>query len=189
MIVIGLGANIAGRRGNPVQTLNWALQRLSDHGLEIVSRSSLYISKALLDKASGHKAQPDYVNMIVTAHCAQAALTLLGNLKLVEELAGRKTGEPRILGRWRERPLDLDIIDYKGLVSKNYNQPADSCGWPHKLVLPHPQAHLRPFVIAPLAEIMPFWHHPVLKLAALDLLARLRLARDVKTMPVAIGNI
>jgi 2-amino-4-hydroxy-6-hydroxymethyldihydropteridine diphosphokinase len=37
-------------------------------------------------------------------------------------------------------------------------------------VLPHPRAHLRAFVLAPLQDVAPGWIHPVLRRGVRDLL-------------------
>ena len=66
------------------------------------------------------------------------------------------------------RPLDLDIVDYRGLV-RNGGQD----GAPAAPVLPHPRAHLRAFVLLPLAEILPDWRHPVSGRSIADLIAAL----------------
>jgi 2-amino-4-hydroxy-6-hydroxymethyldihydropteridine diphosphokinase len=63
--------------------------------------------------------------------------------------------------RWAPRTLDLDILDFAGLVAAA------------PLCLPHPRLHERAFVLAPLAEIAPHWRHPMLGLEAHDLLAGL----------------
>jgi 2-amino-4-hydroxy-6-hydroxymethyldihydropteridine diphosphokinase len=65
-------------------------------------------------------------------------------LLVIEKSFGRvrkRTNEPRT--------LDLDLIDYGGLVSD-----AD------QLMLPHPRMHERAFVLRPLADIAPEWRHP-----------------------------
>ncbi|MBV9653588.1 MAG: 2-amino-4-hydroxy-6-hydroxymethyldihydropteridine diphosphokinase, partial [Acetobacteraceae bacterium] len=56
--------------------------------------------------------------------------------------------------------LDLDIIAIGDLIRTN---PAP--------VLPHPRAHLRAFVLRPLADVAPHWRHPILGQRAADLLA------------------
>ena len=68
-----------------------------------------------------------------------------------------------LFGRVRKRPnaprtLDLDLI---ALGRRVIDQP--------DLKLPHPRAHLRRFVMGPLAEIAPDWRHPVLGQTAQDL--------------------
>lgn len=60
----------------------------------------------------------------------------------------------RQFGRRRDQPndprtLDLDLIAYGRLVCESA-----------QLVLPHPRAHERLFVMGPLAEIAPGWVHP-----------------------------
>jgi hypothetical protein len=52
-------------------------------------------------------------------------------------------------------------------------------GWPPKrrirgqIVLPHPEAHQRAFVLVPLLDVAPHWHHPALRRSAKALLAKL----------------
>ena len=71
------------------------------------------------------------------------------------------------------RTLDLDIIDYKGLIM---NWSGGAGGMPRERVrplsLPHPQLEARPFVLRPLLDVAPNWRHPVLKLSARDLWRR-----------------
>jgi len=61
------------------------------------------------------------------------------------------------------RPLDLDIIDYKGVVDAGAAGP----------VLPHPRATGRAFVLLPLQEIAPGWTDPRTGRGISDLLADL----------------
>ncbi|HEY8998252.1 MAG TPA: 2-amino-4-hydroxy-6-hydroxymethyldihydropteridine diphosphokinase [Edaphobacter sp.] len=42
-----------------------------------------------------------------------------------------------------------------------------------ELTLPHPEMHVRRFVLEPLSEIAPDWRHPALNLAVRELLREL----------------
>ena len=65
------------------------------------------------------------------------------------------------------RTLDLDLIAHGRTVLDTPD-----------LVLPHPRAHERLFVMGPLAEIAPDWRHPVLGETAAALAARAPVGRD-----------
>jgi 2-amino-4-hydroxy-6-hydroxymethyldihydropteridine diphosphokinase len=80
----------------------------------------------------------------------------------VEGEFGRRRGEANA-----PRTLDLDLIAYGREV-------IDRPG----LIVPHPRAHERLFVMGPLAEIAPDWRHPVSVLTARDLAARAAVGRD-----------
>ena len=51
------------------------------------------------------------------------------------------------------------MIDFSGKALQN-----------KKITIPHPRAHLRRFVMGPLAEMKPDWIHPILKLSVLEIL-------------------
>jgi len=98
-------------------------------------------------------------------------MPLLKILKRIEAQAGRpavKNADPTDLN-WAPRTLDLDLISYKGVVCnwKWQNPPKEGC-----VILPHPRAHQRAFVLQPLMDVAPFWHHPVFGLTAAQLLKR-----------------
>jgi 2-amino-4-hydroxy-6-hydroxymethyldihydropteridine diphosphokinase len=82
---------------------------------------------------------------------------LLASLHAIEARAGRQRPFPNA-----PRRLDLDLIDVDGLV-RHAPDP----------VLPHPRAHLRRFVLQPLADVAPDWVHPVLRCGVAALLAAL----------------
>ncbi len=91
--------------------------------------------------------QPWYLNAAAAIDSALAPEELLVALKELERELGRGPGE-----RWGPRLIDLDLLLVDGLVVKT-----------DRLTLPHPDLHLRPFVLVPLAEIAPELQHPVLR--------------------------
>ena len=61
--------------------------------------------------------------------------------------------------KWGPRIIDLDIIFYGDEIINDPN-----------LKVPHPEAHLRRFVLEPLKEIAPEFIHPVFKVTVTELL-------------------
>lgn len=176
MVIISLGGNLSGPHGPPLQTLNWAIEQMAGYQISVLAVSPFYSTEPV-----GQIGQNNYLNGIVCVYTSLSARNLLKNLKQIEKKAGRDNRQLCISGRWGARPLDLDIIDYKGMVTGNYplcagNGRATGCAKMRRceLILPHPQAHLRPFVIAPIIDIDPFWHHPVRGLSALSIWASMR---------------
>lgn len=153
MILIALGSNRNSRWGTPRETVAEALKRLNTGGIRLKKASRLLISAPF-----GVIGQPDFVNAVAEVETALPPEALLKRLHHIERMAGRK----RTL-RWGPRTLDLDLIDYHGRV-----QPR-----PARPILPHPGIAERIFVLAPLAEIAPRWRHPVTRLTAKTMLARL----------------
>jgi 2-amino-4-hydroxy-6-hydroxymethyldihydropteridine diphosphokinase len=157
--LISLGANIAGRWGPPLRSLQCAVRALTSRGLKLERASGLYQTAPL-----GQYRQPLYLNAVVLVKSVYSSAALLRVLKKIEFLAGRRT---RI--GWGPRPLDLDIVDQGGRIQ----------GWPPRrrirgqIVLPHPEAHRRAFVLVPLLDVAPHWHHPALRRSAKALLMKL----------------
>ncbi len=90
---------------------------------------------------------------------------MLRLLKQIEAKAGRRGGKP-----WGPRTLDLDLLDYKGLVLNwARKRPAQPRPGARPLSLPHPQLASRAFVLKPLLDVAPDWRHPVTKASAAEL--------------------
>jgi len=127
--VVALGANI----GNPKEQMDVAISLLRE-ATEVIAVSSYYTTKPV-----GGPEQPDYINSVCILESELPALDLLALLHGIEKLLGRERIE-----KWGPRTIDLDLIQFGGLLSK-----AD------ELELPHPRAHERRFVLEPWHEIEP----------------------------------
>ncbi len=157
-VFISVGSNIGDREGN----CRRAVSLLCGKGpVELVSESSLYETEPW-----GRVEQGAFVNSAVEVRTPLAPADLLALLKGIEAKMGR-TPSPR----WGERVIDLDIIFYGDEVVKAEG-----------LSIPHPRAHERAFVLAPLAEITPGFVHPVLKKSVSSLLRELRDAGWVRKL-------
>ena len=155
-VFIGLGANIPSIHGSPLETVNWAITALNMQTTQVVTMSQWYGTRAM-----GQEGQNDYINGVALLETSLSAQTLLRVLQKIERKAGRQRGKV-----WGERCLDLDIISY-GSVVLEWKKPWRFSPYHRKtLILPHPEAHKRPFVMKPLQDIAPNWKHPVFGLSA-----------------------
>jgi 2-amino-4-hydroxy-6-hydroxymethyldihydropteridine diphosphokinase len=80
-------------------------------------------------------------------------------LALLHQVEARIGRERRT--RNEPRAVDLDILDYDGLVR------ADAP------MLPHPRMQARGFVLLPLRDVAPGWRHPVSGAGLAELIAAL----------------
>jgi 2-amino-4-hydroxy-6-hydroxymethyldihydropteridine diphosphokinase len=144
MILIALGANLPGPDGSaPLASCIAAARALETiPGLRVEAVSGWWLTEPdppLPDS-------PWYVNGVARCGGTLAPEVLLAALQRLERAAGRQRPYPNA-----PRTLDLDIIAM-GEVVRQAPDP----------VLPHPRAHLRRFVLVPLAEVAPGWRHPTL---------------------------
>jgi len=134
-VVIALGANL----GDVPATLAAAVRELASvEGLRVTAVSELYESDPV-----GGPEQPVYLNAVVLARTRLAAFALLTELHGIEA-AHRRVRETR----WGARTLDLDLIQYGDPESGS-----DLVSEEPELMLPHPRAHERVFVLAPWAAL------------------------------------
>jgi 2-amino-4-hydroxy-6-hydroxymethyldihydropteridine diphosphokinase len=131
-VLVGLGGNLDG----PARRIAAAAQRLATWpGVTGLRCSRLYRSPPW-----GRADQPDFVNAVAGFGYAGTPQGLLDGLLAIEREAGRlRTGE-----HWGPRRLDLDLLDFDGLV---LDTPT--------LSLPHPRLAQRAFVLLPLVELAP----------------------------------
>jgi 2-amino-4-hydroxy-6-hydroxymethyldihydropteridine diphosphokinase len=140
-IYIALGANLPSIHGSPRATLEAALAEIEASGIAVEARSHWYATAPV-----PRSDQPDYVNGAARVSTDLGPEDLLALLHRIEDRFGRVRA-----GRNEARVIDLDLIDYGGLVM----EPAGE-----GLQLPHPRAHLRGFVLLPLRDVAPGWRHP-----------------------------
>src|SRR5262245_60456634 len=174
MIIISLGANVTSRWGNAASTILEAFRQLDRVGVTVIRRSALYVTTPF-----GVTDQPDFVNAAAAVYAAMPPLALLSVLKGLEAMAGREPSR-----RWGPRALDLDIIDYKRRIINWSKDEVFSSKDKPDLILPHPLAHRRAFVLRPLQEVAPHWHHPVYGQPTAYFLTRLRNAKEGRILKI-----
>ncbi len=155
---IALGSN----QGDSARLLQDACRRLADLASAPILCSSLWRSIPI-DCPPG---SPDFENAVAVLQ-PRTDLTpelLLAELQRIEGEFGRR---PKIVLN-EPRPLDLDLIAW----GREVRQSA-------ALTLPHPRAHLRHFVLCPLAELAPDLVLPGQRQTVRQLLAALGPAPDL----------
>jgi 2-amino-4-hydroxy-6-hydroxymethyldihydropteridine diphosphokinase len=158
-VLIALGSSLAGVFASREALLEAALDNFPAAGLKLVKRSAWWRSASWPDPE-----QPDYLNGLALVETALSPRRTLAALRRIEATFGRR----RDLAN-APRTLDLDLIAHGRAV---LDEP--------DLILPHPRAHERLFVIGPLAEIAPEWRHPVLGETAAELARKANVGADAK---------
>ncbi len=130
-VFIGLGSNLNDPRAQVLRAIH-ALGGLPR--TRLLARSSLYRSAPV-----GYLDQPDFINAVAKLQTDLSPRALLDALLALERGQGRTREFPNA-----PRTLDLDLLLYGALRHHE-----------HGLTVPHPQMHLRAFVLRPLLEIEP----------------------------------
>jgi len=150
---------LGGNEGDVAASFARALERLSDApGTTVRAVSRNYRTAGVGELAAG-----EFLNGGAALETELAPRALLDRMHEVESSLGRVRTE-----RWGPRPIDLDLILYE---DRRIDEP--------RLVVPHPAAWYRRFVLDPLAEIAANVVHPVKGLSIGALRARL-LARPLR---------
>lgn len=140
-----------------------AIRQLQQAGI-----NHLEFASPIRSSPMGADAGSEFVNSAGVFETKLSAEELLPTIHNVEEQMGRKRSV-----RWGPRPIDIDVIFYGDKVIDT-----------NKLVIPHPCAWYRSFVLKPLANIAPNWDHPVLGESVEDLLNRL----ERRPLTMAVHN-
>ncbi|XP_048231742.1 folate synthesis bifunctional protein, mitochondrial-like isoform X2 [Ricinus communis] len=128
-VVIALGSNV----GNRLHNFNQALQLMKKSGININRHGCLY------ETAPAYVTdQPHFLNSAVRAVTKLGPHELLRVLKTIEKDMGRTDGI-----RYGPRPIDLDILFYG-----KFRIHSDT------LAVPHERIWERPFVMAPLMDLL-----------------------------------
>lgn len=128
---IALGSNLEG----PEARVRRAFGQLATLPRTLVAACSPLYRTAPV----GYADQPAFVNACALVETRLAARELLDGLLEIERREGRVRGVPN-----GPRTLDLDIVLYGGATIE---EPG--------LCVPHPRAHERAFVLAPLLDVWP----------------------------------
>ena len=146
---IGLGSNLGGRE----DSIRAALKMLAEtKAIEVTQVSDLIETAALADSN-----QPDYLNAVAEIKTTLSAEDLYSNLADIETSLGRLRRE-----KWSPRTIDLDLLLFG---EELINRP--------DLIVPHPQMHLRSFVLRGLCQLNAELRHPVIKEPMKELALRL----------------
>jgi len=161
MAFIALGSNL----GDSVSILQEAMKRLAELSGQPLLRSSLWATSPVDCPPDSS----DFVNAVVGLMPlpGETPESLLGKLQALEKEFGRRP--KKVMNE--PRPLDLDIIAFGNEVRNT-----------ETLILPHPRAHLRQFVLAPLAEIAPKTVLPGQSKAVAELQRELLTAEEIRRL-------
>ena len=146
---IGLGSNLGEREGY----IKKALAMLDDVDGMTVTRTSRIIETLPLAGID----QPEYLNAVAEIKTTLGPQEVLTHLQQIENVLGRVRQ-----GEMSSRTIDLDLLLYGHEIMNEQG-----------LIVPHPQMHLRSFVLDGLAELNPQFIHPVLKRTVAELSSRL----------------
>ncbi len=151
---IGIGSNL----GDRVKNCTDAIGRIARIA-SVEACSSLYETEPV-----GLENQPWFINAVIRVATSLTPYELIGALLRLEQEMGRT----RYVRRG-PRVIDLDLLFYEDFIIET-----------PVLIVPHPEAHRRRFVLAPLCEIDEEVLHPKLRKVSGELLESLQDDTEVK---------
>lgn len=132
---LAFGSNL----GNRKKTLKGAFKALKkSKKIELLATSSFFETVAITESGSD-PSQPKYLNAVAIIETSLSAKELHQRTQEIENSFGRVR-----LARWAPRTLDIDIITFGTELIETKS-----------LIVPHPRAHERTFVLAPWLEVDP----------------------------------
>ncbi|HEM5650387.1 TPA: 2-amino-4-hydroxy-6-hydroxymethyldihydropteridine diphosphokinase [Streptococcus suis] len=152
--------SIGGNMGDRLAYLQAALDKLASHpGCQLGLVSNIYETPAW-----GKPDQADFLNLACQVYTDLSAQDFLSVCQKIEQELDRVRIE-----KWGQRTIDLDIVFWDEQVIEEEN-----------LIVPHPYAHERAFVLLPLADIAADYRHPGLGQRIEELVSNLGDTSDIK---------
>ena len=149
---IGLGTNMGDRSQN-LEAAAAAIK--STEGIQALVQSTVIETEPW-----GYTDQGPFLNCVLKIKTFLPPAELMTRLLAIElELKRERTIH------WGPRTIDLDVLFYDRQISND----------PHVL-LPHPRIHERAFVMESMAEIAPYYVHPVFNQRMIDIFEQLKKA-------------
>jgi 2-amino-4-hydroxy-6-hydroxymethyldihydropteridine diphosphokinase len=150
---IGVGSNLGDRKG----CIDKALKMMAEaQSTKVVRVSDLAETEPL-----GAPDHPKYLNGVLEVETTLSAEDLYKMMAEIENALGRERPD-----QWAPRTIDLDLLLFGGAIVNTDD-----------LTVPHPQMHLRSFVLAGMCQLNPDLLHPVLK-ESMSILASRLAGRD-----------
>ena len=141
MILLNIGSNLDSIKGDRFFNLKKTLKLIELDNIKILKISSIYETPSYPNKKN-----PKFLNIGIEVKCNDTPENLIIKFNKIEKKLQRIRGLKN-----QPRTCDIDLIDYEGKILNSKN-----------LVIPHPKAHLRNFVLFPIRETSPAWIHPIL---------------------------
>ncbi len=133
--VLALGSNLGDRE----QHLRQALSALAELPSTELIASSSFLKTVAVTEVGEDQSRPSYLNAVAIIDTELAAQQLHELTSEIENSLGRVRQT-----KWQDRTIDVDLIAFGSDVIETAN-----------LVIPHPRAHQRLFVLKPWFELEP----------------------------------
>jgi 2-amino-4-hydroxy-6-hydroxymethyldihydropteridine diphosphokinase len=133
--VLALGSNLGDRE----QHLRQALSALAELPSTELIASSSFLETVAVTEVGEDQSRPSYLNAVAIIDTELAAQQLHELTSEIENSLGRVRQT-----KWQDRTIDVDLIAFGSDVIETAN-----------LVIPHPRAHQRLFVLKPWFELEP----------------------------------
>jgi 2-amino-4-hydroxy-6-hydroxymethyldihydropteridine diphosphokinase len=137
---------IGSNKGNRLSYLQRAAEAVSMFAGAVLQFSSVYETEPW-----GFEDSTPFLNQVIEVHTNWEANELMKKILLAETELGRE--RIKDIEGYTARIIDIDLLFYGQHI---INEPG--------LIVPHPRLHERRFTLVPLAEIAPWFVHPVLKM-------------------------
>lgn len=141
---LGLGSNMRGDLDSPAAQLRRAVEVLTQHPqIELLETSGIYTTAPW-----GVVDQAEFSNAVIAVETSLRPIELLHFAQYIEHF-GARTREHR----WGPRTIDIDLLALYDTVGGKYDVVESRGRWGMELIVPHPYAHERAFVLTPWAEL------------------------------------